>query len=597
MSIWLRVLIVGTMPLIVFGQAASGQAVEYFVDAASGHDDDSGLAPAKAWQSIRRVNQAALRPGDTVRLKAGGVWRESLLCQSGAQGQPVTYTSYGEGAKPALLASVDLCSPDAWVADGPNIWKTREDRISGSQPLPSFAPGDWSLYCDGKAKATMTVGTEEDGRKVYTLRCHRSGELPTNIQFNYLGIALEPGQYIRYRFRAKATRPFVIKDISLMKAHHPWGNYGVLCRRATDITTQWQEHEVVFRTDVATPVTDGRLSFFIGDAVAEGSELSFVPLGAELVNCDSLGLSADVGNIILVPRGESNKIAGWKRWKRESLAKQGDFFHDPADRRLYFYSEHHPAKVYSQLGAAMKRVVVRLRDSAYVVVDGLTVAYTGAHGANGSYCKHGTIRNCEFLWIGGSHLFDWNGSPVRYGNGVEFWDGCEGMTVENNYFENIYDTAMTNQGRGKGVVKDMVWRNNKTFRCEQAYEIWFSNPEMVVDGLLVAGNQFVDSGYGWGHVQRPNKNGCHFLAYGLKCKISDIRYERNTLDNARDALIWFTNSRLSEFRIDHNTYIQDCAAPDKAKLFRWLGVAKEGVTFAAYRDATGNDRGSVLKTR
>lgn len=578
-------------------QALSIQAAEYYVDATSGQDDNSGLSPTEAWQSIEHVNQAQLHPGDTVRLKAGGIWRESLICQSGVEGQPVTYTSYGQGPKPMLVASVDLRSPKAWIADGDDVWKTREDRITGSQPFPEFASRSWSLYCDGEGKAALTAGTDDRGRKAYTLRCQKSGQRSTNIQLNSTGIPLEPGQCIRYRFRAKASHPFVIANIVLMQTAQPWRRYGEVCARSTDITTEWQEHEVVFRTTVATPVTDGRLSFFIGDAVSDGCEFSFMPLGAELVHCDSLGLTADVGNIILIPEGKTEKIAGWKRWDRKDLAAQGDFFHDPADKCLYIYSERHPTEFYSQIEAAMKRTIVRFMGSAHVVVDGLTIAYTGAHGANGSYCSHGTIRNCEFLWIGGSHLFTLNGSPVRYGNGVEFWDGCEGMTIENNYFENIYDTAMTNQGRGKGAVKDMVWRNNKTFRCEQTYEIWFSNPEMKVDGLLVTGNESVDTGYGWSHAQRPNKNGCHFLAYSLNCKIEDIRYEGNTLNNTRNAIIWFTNSRLNEFHIDNNTYIQDCEDPTEAKLFRWLGAPADGVTFDDYRTATGNDRNSVLKAR
>jgi hypothetical protein len=393
------------MVVIVFCQALCGQAADYFVNAESGHDDNSGLSPAEAWQSIERVNQTRLSAGDTVHLKAGSVWRESLMCQSGVEGRPVTYTSYGEGPKPTLLASVDLCSPDTWVPDGPNVWATRRDRITGNEPIPSFASKDWSLYCDGEGEASMTTGTGHQGSTVYTLRCRKPGERPTNIQLNCVGIALEPGQCIRYRFRAKATHPFSITDIALIQANHPWGSYGVTCQRATDITTDWQEHEVVIRTTMATPVTDGRLSFFIGSSITQGSEFSFIPLGAELVHCDSLGLDADVGNIILVPKAGLQKIAAWKRWDRANLTRQGDFFHDPADNRLYFYSERHPAELYSQIEAAMKRVIVRFQDSTYVTVDGLTIAYTGAHGANGSYCKHGIIRNCEFLWIGGSHLF------------------------------------------------------------------------------------------------------------------------------------------------------------------------------------------------
>jgi len=574
---------------------ATTHATDYYVDAELGRDDNAGSSAAAPWQTVRQVNHAALQPGDTVHFKAGCPWRESLSCQSGAAGRPVTYTRYGEGPKPALFASVDLASEDSWVAQGQNIWRTPEDEIGASRPFPEFEPGDWGIYCDGDGLATMSAATNAADEKVYTLHCQTAGQRSTNIQLNYMGIELEPGQCIRYRFRAKATKPFTIQEIALMRAQKPWGGYGEVLKRSTDITEEWSEHEVLLRTTIHAAATDGRLSFFIGNAMPEGCEFSFVPLGAEQVDYRTAGLTDDVGNIILTEKGKTEKTAAWKRWDVASLKSQGDFFHDPADKRLYFYSEGNPATVYSMLEAALKRVIVRFTSSHDVVVDGLTIAYTGAHGANGGGCQQGTIRNCEFLWIGGSHLYTRNDTPTRYGNGVEFWNGCEDMTVEGNYFENIYDTAMTNQGPGEGLVKNMVWRNNRIYRCEQAYEIWFTHPELLVDGLFFTGNECIDSGYGWGHVQRPNKNGCHLLAYNLKCKIGTIRYEKNILNNAKDAQIWFFNPRLAEVEIDHNTYIQQTADPAAAKLFRWVGVDKAGVTFSEYQRLTGNDANSVLK--
>lgn len=343
MNRWLCGLALGAMMTM-----STVQSAEHFVDAELGKDSNSGLSVVDPWRSVRRVNRTQLQPGDTVRFKAGGVWRESLICQSGAEGHPVIYTSYGEGPKPAFLASVDLCSRDAWKSDGGAIWKTRDDTINGSRPFPSFAPGDWGIYCDGNGLATLTADTNDQDEKVYTLRCLKNGERATNIQLNYYGIDLEPEQVIRYRFRAKATTPFTVKNVALMRAQHPWGNYGTVLKRSTDITTEWQEHDVVFRTTVTESVTDGRLSFFIGDAISEGNQLSFVPLGAELIDCRSLGLTDDVGNIILTAKGQVEKSAGWKRWSREDLKGPGDFFHDPADKQLYIYSEQHPADVYSQ---------------------------------------------------------------------------------------------------------------------------------------------------------------------------------------------------------------------------------------------------------
>jgi hypothetical protein len=78
------------------------------------------------------------------------------------------------------------------------------------------------------------------------------------------------------------------------------------------------------------------------------------------------------------------------------------------------------------------------------------------------------------------------------------------------------------------------------------------------------------------------------------CKIVDIRYDHNVFRNAKDAPIWFSNSRLAEFRIDHNTYIQPGADSETSKLFRWAGVDPEGATIDQYRKLTGNDANSTL---
>ena len=101
---------------------------------------------------------------------------------------------------------------------------------------------------------------------------------------------------------------------------------------------------------------------------------------------------------------------------------------------LYFYSEKNPALVYSEMEAAIKMNIFVVTQKEYVIIDGLAAAFSGAHGAYGYQAKHIIIRNCDFLWIGGSLLYYRNERPVRYGNGVEFWNDARDIMVENNSF-------------------------------------------------------------------------------------------------------------------------------------------------------------------
>jgi hypothetical protein len=300
----------------------------------------------------------------------------------------------------------------------------------------------------------------------------------------------------------------------------------------------------------------------------------------------------DVGNIILTAKGETGKKAAWKRWNLEELTSQGDFFHDTRNDLLFFYSDRNPALVYSVMEAAMKRNIFDISNSEYLVIDGLAAAYSGAHGAYGYQTKNIIIRNCDFLWIGGSFLFYQNERPVRYGNGIEFWNDAQDNLVENNYFEQIYDVAMTNQGPEACLVKNIIWRNNKIYRCEQAFEIWLSNPESRMRNVVFESNECIDSGFGWSHEQRPNPTGTHILAYSVASKEFDIYYRNNVFNNAADAIIWYYNTRLPEAHLDNNTYIQKGEDCDKLPLFR---LGNSHIPWKEYRRITGHDKDSSFR--
>jgi hypothetical protein len=90
-------------------------AATYYVDAAAGSDSRTGRSLADAWAHAPGDPQATagpagvlLRPGDTVRFRAGVPYRGSIQMRfDGASGAPITYTGAGWGEGRAVIDGAD----------------------------------------------------------------------------------------------------------------------------------------------------------------------------------------------------------------------------------------------------------------------------------------------------------------------------------------------------------------------------------------------------------------------------------------------------------------------------------------------------------
>ena len=92
----------------------------YYVDPVSGCDLRDGLS---AYEAKKNYRSLSLRPGDTVCFRRGSFMRDRLETTQGLPGQPITYTAYGEGARPVFCGSVDVSSPDLWEEVRPDVWR------------------------------------------------------------------------------------------------------------------------------------------------------------------------------------------------------------------------------------------------------------------------------------------------------------------------------------------------------------------------------------------------------------------------------------------------------------------------------------------
>ncbi|MBR5627344.1 MAG: right-handed parallel beta-helix repeat-containing protein, partial [Thermoguttaceae bacterium] len=319
---------------------------------------------------------------------------------------------------------------------------------------------------------------------------------------------------------------------------------------------------------------DARFNFYFGGVkTTSETEIFFQDMTWEEIRDDTPHLSTDVGNIIL----NGNKAA-FKRWTKEDLKNQDDFWFDLTACQLWFYSDKNPAEKYTEIEAALRNHGVNLSGCGYAVFDGLDVRYAAAHGFGGSGNHHLIIRNCDISWIGGGdqYLEGGDGRRVRFGNGIEFWANAHDQLVENNHLWEIYDAALTNQGSGENRQINITYRNNRIETSEYSFEFWNRGPESETRDILFEGNVCTDAGYGWGHVQRPDKNGRHLMFYHNSSKTSGVVIRNNVFRNATDSLIRLENDWTAGLTFENNTWEQKPGLP----CFLWLkqNYGEEGLS-------------------
>ncbi|MBO7148832.1 MAG: S-layer homology domain-containing protein [Clostridia bacterium] len=111
----------------------------------SGNDENDGKSPEKAIRTINKVmqmqNVKTIKEGDVVLFKRGDEWHEKLQTTAG-----VTYSAYGEGAKPRILGSVEADDASQWTATSvPNIY-TFNTKIDKEQDVGNIVFNDGEAY-------------------------------------------------------------------------------------------------------------------------------------------------------------------------------------------------------------------------------------------------------------------------------------------------------------------------------------------------------------------------------------------------------------------------------------------------------------------
>ena len=246
------------------------------------------------------------------------------------------------------------------------------------------------------------------------------------------------------------------------------------------------------------------------------------------------------------------------------------YYHDPSGK-LYLYCEGgNPGTVFQSVELSQSIKIFSGSDISDVTVANLDFRCAGQFAIRTMNAKNLTVKNCSFFFIGGSVQSDfgeWRNYDTRLGNAIENWNGIDGMTVENCYFNQIYDTAMTTQSNSKVEMKNIVYRGNVVKNIWFGIELWAGTKEntgCVFENVDVSGNYITGIGKGL-TTQRPDKfeNGAGIEGF---IKISRGAYtvrNASVTDNIIDGSVGRlfecvqpkTDRNENGFLFDRNTYV------------------------------------------
>ena len=271
---------------------------------------------------------------------------------------------------------------------------------------------------------------------------------------------------------------------------------------------------------------------------------------------------------------------------------QGDlsFYHDYSQKRIYLCSEGgNPGERFSSVELSLTMFAFSMQNPAKdLTVLNLDFRNFGTHVLRPMNCENFTVKNCEFRFVGGAIQKDygtWRNYYTRLGNAVENWNACNGMRVENCYFDQIYDTAATTQSNSDVASKNIVYKNNVIKNVWFGVELWTTSNVEFSD-VLVVGNYCANIGEGF-TTQRPDKidPGTTFSVNAF-IKVSGGPYITNNAFTVAHNYIDGTNGKMlfcnyprgtsypNGILFDYNTYV-GAAGVDFARFFG----KQNGVTY------------------
>ena len=253
----------------------------------------------------------------------------------------------------------------------------------------------------------------------------------------------------------------------------------------------------------------------------------------------------------------TDDLSFWHDWERD-----GEF-----TGKLYLKcTAGNPGKIYSDIEFTQRSSIFRVSGKKNITVDNVCICCSN-FGVSGE-CHGLTVQNCEFYWIGGCYMLGARKyTPSRkfqtpYGNGIEIYGEAQDFTVDNCYFREVYDAAMTHQcGGGEREInnRNVRYINNVCEKCVYSVEIFYGESPLGNRsnyGCYVENNILRDGG-GFGHTARPDTGVTALIRNGrMMLNTKDYIVRNNIFDRSDEKIIQAGNDGASKAQYFDNIYVQ-----------------------------------------
>ncbi|MBE6787705.1 MAG: hypothetical protein E7537_05100 [Ruminococcaceae bacterium] len=247
-------------------------------------------------------------------------------------------------------------------------------------------------------------------------------------------------------------------------------------------------------------------------------------------------------------------IAGVQKWdtKFDGMKENGDYFHDLETNNFYLYSKGKPSEVWHDIEIMPTFSLIMMRDTKDVVIDNICMKYAAGFGISAPDTQGNIkITNCELGYLGGLWEGVKPGGRVRFGNAIEFWAGAKDTIVENCWFYQTYDSALTWQGSGGkygqwGIEYINITYRENLFEYNNADIEFFAGNNFPLENFRMEDNIMRFTSMGWGSRTYDGGyrgiEGCVRAVTGGGARILDVKsayFLNNLMDcPARQTMNW-----------------------------------------------------------
>lgn len=252
----------------------------------------------------------------------------------------------------------------------------------------------------------------------------------------------------------------------------------------------------------------------------------------------------------------------------KKLKNNGDYLHDTKAGIFYLYCDKgNPKDSYYDIEIMPSVNIISAEvGNRMVTIDNLCIKYSAGFGIHSVGASNFTVTNCEFGFLGGRYT---SNNRLRYGNAVEFWNGGIDIKVENNWFYQTYDSALTWQGDNDNEYLNISFSGN-LFEYNNADIEFFSKETAPLENFTIKDNLMRFTSMGWG--TRKNDGGIRGIEGCIRgvtgshpknpsMTVKNVQFINNTIDcPARQIINWsWEPEHKSEIHTKGTRlYIKDC---------------------------------------